>query len=173
MTTATATHAAPPPMTPTTTYAAAPAVNMATATYAAAPAVNMATATYAAAPAVTRGTATYATAPAMNTVTAKYAGSRASYARAKPVLNQTSLFDQLDTNHDGVITREEMTRAANVSTSSRREISTGYGFARGGMPLSTTAYVGGRPAAISGRSTSVSRNYARGGTVSSSPVAVV
>eukprot|EP00927_Polykrikos_kofoidii_P048337 TRINITY_DN4259_c0_g1_i1.p1 TRINITY_DN4259_c0_g1~~TRINITY_DN4259_c0_g1_i1.p1 ORF type:complete len:175 (-),score=16.98 TRINITY_DN4259_c0_g1_i1:104-586(-) len=160
MTTATATHAAPPPMTPTTTYAAAPAVNMATATYAAAPAVTM-------------GTATYARAPAMNTVIAKYAGSRASYARAKPVLNQTSLFDQLDTNHDGVITREEMTRAANVSTSSRREISTGYGFARGGMPLSTTAYVGGRPAAISGRSTSVSRNYARGGTVSSSPVAVV
>eukprot|EP00927_Polykrikos_kofoidii_P048344 TRINITY_DN4259_c0_g1_i6.p1 TRINITY_DN4259_c0_g1~~TRINITY_DN4259_c0_g1_i6.p1 ORF type:complete len:148 (-),score=12.85 TRINITY_DN4259_c0_g1_i6:104-547(-) len=145
----------------------------ATATYAAAPAVNMATATYAAAPAVNIGTVGYATAPVVNTVNTTYAVAPASYATAQPVLNQTSLFDQFDTNHDGVITRDEMTRAANVSTTGRREISTGYGFARGGMPLSTTAYVRGRPAAISGGSTSVSRNYARGGTVSSSPVAVV
>eukprot|EP00927_Polykrikos_kofoidii_P048338 TRINITY_DN4259_c0_g1_i10.p1 TRINITY_DN4259_c0_g1~~TRINITY_DN4259_c0_g1_i10.p1 ORF type:complete len:148 (-),score=18.52 TRINITY_DN4259_c0_g1_i10:292-735(-) len=145
----------------------------ATATYAAAPAVNMATATYAAAPAVNIGTVGYATAPVVNTVNTTYAVAPASYATAQPVLNQTSLFDQFDTNHDGVITRDEMTRAANVSTTGRREISTGYGFAAGGMPLSTTAYVGGRPAAISGGSTSFDMNYARGGTVSSSPVRVV
>lgn len=153
------TYGGPPMMAspPVTSCAMAPslttyAVPSAT-SYTPAPSI----ATYAAAAPV----AAYAASPGT------YSATAGSYTTAIPVQKQASLFDQLDTNHDGVITRDEMARAVNPSPVGR-EISSGYGIAARGMPLSNTAYVAGRAAAVTSGT-----SYARGGTLSSSPVAVV